>query len=57
MALGGVIVAGACGRKKASGYDGYALVATSGERSLAVVDLTAFKHSNRFISARLLRRS
>jgi DNA-binding beta-propeller fold protein YncE len=43
MALSGVVLAGACGRKKAIGYDGYALIATSGEDSLAVVDLTAFK--------------
>jgi YVTN family beta-propeller protein len=43
IALSGVIFAGACGRKKGTGYDGYALVATSGDDSLAVVDLTAFK--------------
>ena len=39
----GLAVAGACSRKKASGYDGYALIATSGDESLAVVDLTAFR--------------
>jgi DNA-binding beta-propeller fold protein YncE len=43
MGLGGVVLASACGRKKATGYDGYALIATSGEDSLAVLDLTAFK--------------
>jgi WD40 repeat protein len=43
MALGGVVLGAACSRKKATGYDGYALIATSGEDSLAVVDLTAFK--------------
>jgi hypothetical protein len=43
MAVGGVVVAGACGRKKGTGYDGYALIATSGDDSLAVVDLTTFR--------------
>ncbi|MFL6353421.1 MAG: YncE family protein [Bryobacteraceae bacterium] len=43
IAAGGVVLAEACGRKKATGYDGYALVATSGDDTLAVVDLTAFK--------------
>ncbi len=43
MALGGAAVLGACGRKKGTGYDGYALIATSGDNSLAVVDLTAFQ--------------
>lgn len=43
MALGGVVLAGACSRKKGTGYDGYALIATSGDNSLAVVDLTTFK--------------
>jgi DNA-binding beta-propeller fold protein YncE len=43
MALSGVVLAEACSRKKATGYEGYALIATSGEDSLAVVDLTAFK--------------
>lgn len=43
MAVSGVVVAGACGRKKGTGYDGYALIATSGDDSLAVVDLTSFR--------------
>jgi DNA-binding beta-propeller fold protein YncE len=43
MALSGVVLAEACSRKKATGYEGYALIATSGDDSLAVVDLTAFK--------------
>lgn len=34
---------GACGRKKATGYRGYALVATAGEQSVAAVDLTNFQ--------------
>jgi hypothetical protein len=33
----------ACGRKKATGYPGYALVATAGENSVAAVDLTNFQ--------------
>ncbi|HEX3682887.1 MAG TPA: hypothetical protein VHU83_10125 [Bryobacteraceae bacterium] len=33
----------ACGRKKATGYPGYALIATAGENSVAAVDLTSFR--------------
>jgi DNA-binding beta-propeller fold protein YncE len=36
-------VAGACGRQRGTGYPGYALIATSGEKSVAAVDLTAFR--------------
>ncbi len=43
IGLGALAVLGACGRKKGSGYPGYALIATSGEESLGVVDLTAFR--------------
>lgn len=43
LAIGGAALLGACGPKKGSGYRGYALIATSGQRSLAVVDLTEFK--------------
>src|SRR5207248_2191628 len=43
IALSGLVLAGACSRKKGTGYDGYALIATSGDDSLAVVDLTVFK--------------
>jgi DNA-binding beta-propeller fold protein YncE len=32
-----------CGRKKGTGYWGYAVIATSGDSSLSVVDLTAFR--------------
>jgi hypothetical protein len=40
--LGLVALAG-CGRKKATAFPGYALVSTSGENSLAVVDLSVFR--------------
>ncbi len=43
LALGGMVFASACGPKKRTGYPGYVLIATSGEESLAVVDLTAFQ--------------
>ena len=43
IALGGLAVASACGRKKGSGYAGYALIATSGDETVAVVDLRAFQ--------------
>jgi DNA-binding beta-propeller fold protein YncE len=41
--LAGFALSGACGRKKGSGFPGYVLIATSGENSLAVVDLTTFR--------------
>jgi hypothetical protein len=43
MVLGAALLPGACGRHKGAGYFGYALVATAGENSLAVIDLTAFR--------------
>ncbi len=43
VALGGMLLCDACGPKKGSGFAGYALIATSGENSVAVVDLTAFR--------------
>ena len=38
----GFAVASACGRSRATGYPGYALVSTAGENSVAVVDLNTF---------------
>jgi YVTN family beta-propeller protein len=38
-----LLLSSGCGRSKGSGYSGYALIATSGEDSLGVVDLTAFR--------------
>jgi len=43
LAAAGTVFLSACGPKKGTGYPGYALIATSGENSLAVVDLTAFR--------------
>ncbi|MBV9304142.1 MAG: hypothetical protein JOY53_18680 [Acidobacteriaceae bacterium] len=43
IALHAMTIAGACGRKKGTGFDGYALIATAGDESLGVVDLTAFR--------------
>lgn len=43
LALGGVLLCDACRPPKGSGFAGYALIATSGENSVAVVDLTAFR--------------
>lgn len=37
------LVLGACARRRARGYAGYALVSTAGENSVAVVDLTVFR--------------
>ncbi len=43
FALSGLLLSSGCGRKKGTGYAGYALIATSGDNSVAVVDLTAFR--------------
>ncbi|MGA8026562.1 MAG: hypothetical protein WB992_05410 [Bryobacteraceae bacterium] len=43
LAVSGLALSSACGPKKGTGYAGYALIATSGDNSVAVVDLTAFK--------------
>lgn len=43
MAATGVLLSSACGRPKAKGYPGSALIATSGEESVAVVDLMDFR--------------
>jgi hypothetical protein len=39
----GLAAFSACGRKKATGFPGYALVSTAGENSVAAVDLTLFR--------------
>ena len=43
IAIGGLIVSAACRPRRGTGYPGYALIATSGDNSVAVVDLTAFR--------------
>lgn len=43
IALGGALFSTACGPKKGTGYAGYALIATASDKSVAVVDLTAFR--------------
>jgi DNA-binding beta-propeller fold protein YncE len=43
LAFASLLISGACGRKKTAGFAGYVLIATSGENSLAVVDLTTFQ--------------
>ncbi len=43
LALGGMGLASACGRKSGAGYAGYALVAAAGEQSITVVDLSEFR--------------
>ncbi len=43
MAFSGLLFCNACRPKKGTGFAGYALIATSGENSIAVVDLTAFR--------------
>ena len=41
--LGSALFANACHRRRAGGYEGYALIATSGEKSVAVLDLMLFR--------------
>lgn len=43
LAVTAMAAAGGCGPKKGTGFAGYALVATAGDNSLSVVDLTAFR--------------
>lgn len=43
IAAGGLMIAASCGRKKGTGFPGYAIIATSGDNSLTAVDLTAFR--------------
>lgn len=42
LACSGLSLLTACRRAKATGYPGYALIATSGDKSVAVLDLTSF---------------
>ena len=41
--VAGAIAAAACGRRRATGFPGYAFVVNQGERSVAAVDLTRFR--------------
>jgi DNA-binding beta-propeller fold protein YncE len=43
LLLATTLISSACGRQKTRGYSGYALIATSGEPSVAVVDLQDFR--------------
>jgi DNA-binding beta-propeller fold protein YncE len=43
LTLATALVSSACRRRKSRGYSGYALIATSGENSLGVVDLQDFR--------------
>jgi DNA-binding beta-propeller fold protein YncE len=43
LAGGAFAIASACGRSRATGYPGYALVSTAGENSIAAVDLNSFQ--------------
>jgi hypothetical protein len=43
LALAPLLISGACGRSKGSGFFGYVFIATSGDNALAVVDLMAFR--------------
>src|SRR5581483_4292684 len=42
LASSGLSLLTSCRRAKATGYPGYALIATSGDKSLGVVDLASF---------------
>ena len=45
LLLGSATLANACRRGRSGGYPGYALIATSGEKSVAVLDLMLFRLS------------
>jgi len=43
LAAGAVALTAACGRKTGTGFPGYALIATAGEKSITVADLAEFR--------------
>ena len=43
LAAGGAAMLSSCGRKKGTGYEGYALIAAAGEKAISVVDLLRFR--------------
>src|SRR5881227_776071 len=43
LAVSGAAALSSCGRKKGTGYQGYALVAAAGEKAISVVDLLRFR--------------
>ena len=43
LAAGGLLVAQACGRQRGAAYEGYGIVATAGDKALAVIDLARFR--------------
>jgi hypothetical protein len=43
LTIGAAMLSAACTPIKRTGYQGFALIATSGENALAVVDLTNFR--------------
>lgn len=43
LVLGGAALLASCGRKKGTGYQGYALVAAAGDKAISVVDLLRFR--------------
>src|SRR4051812_9943250 len=43
LAVSGASALSSCGRKKGTGYQGYALVAAAGEKAISVVDLLRFR--------------
>ncbi len=43
LAVSGAAALSSCGRKKGTGYQGYALIAAAGEKAISVVDLLQFR--------------
>jgi DNA-binding beta-propeller fold protein YncE len=47
LALGAVFLGSGCGRKRATGFPGYAVVGSAGEQSAVLVDLNTFRVASR----------
>jgi DNA-binding beta-propeller fold protein YncE len=47
LALGATLATAACGPKRATGFPGYALIGTTGEQSVVLVDLNTFRVASR----------
>ncbi len=43
LTVGGAALLSGCGRKKGTGYEGFALIAAAGEKAITVVDLLRFR--------------
>lgn len=47
LAFGAALITASCGRQRATGYPGFALITAAGETTLAIVDLNTFRLSRK----------